>query len=78
MEDRKFCDPSDSNDLLDCPFCGRKATVFKQKERWTSKTTVIYWGVGCTTQDCYGGQDSDLAYFESSHEAVKCWNKRAI
>ncbi len=69
--------PSNSNELLNCPFCGGEATTFKWEE-WSDckRSTEIYWGIGCSTSDCYGEQASDLAYFNYPHEAAESWNKR--
>jgi hypothetical protein len=64
--------------ILPCPFCGKDAFVFKYEEQINcARRPTIYYGIGCKTMDCYGGQDPDMAYFISSENAIKTWNKRA-
>ena len=66
------------NDILPCPFCGAKAYVFcNEEQNYCSRSFTTNFGIGCKTEDCYGQQDRDMAYFRSQQEAIEAWNKRA-
>jgi len=66
------------NVILPCPFCGKEASTFEHKTyQDCSKSPLSYFGIGCKTENCYGEQDQDMAYFKSPHAAIKAWNKRS-
>ena len=64
------------DEVKNCPFCGEKAEIFTSEDIYSWKPTLNF-GVGCKTEDCYGEQCFDLAYFSTKEDALKSWNKRA-
>lgn len=61
--------------LKSCPFCGGDAVLGKIEEWHCSKKPTVYYGVGCTTVDCYC---CDKEYYcRTEDDAITEWNKRS-
>lgn len=56
-------------ELLDCPFCGRKANIYQ----WS---TIQEYYISCSgiSDGCPG--KSDDFYESGKEEAIKAWNRR--
>jgi hypothetical protein len=61
-----------SNDLLCCPFCGKKGTIYPTLHCFTHKP--VYYP-RCETNQCVG--QNGWISFDTKDEAIKAWNKRA-
>lgn len=59
------------NDLLPCPFCGRKGRVVHFKGVWRA-----HYIVKCRTDKCYGNPN-EIADYGTEIEAKSAWNQRA-
>lgn len=62
------------NDLLGCPFCGGEAIVNKLSNIYADVYSVSC--VGEKDGNCHGLNGG--GYCEDEHEAIECWNTRAI
>jgi len=59
--------------LLPCPFCGGKATLYAMPETGQNDHDVYY--VQCDNPQCMGKNTS--LHFSSEDEAINAWNTRA-
>lgn len=57
-------------ELLPCPFCGGKATV------WESWMRIGHLGVACQNKKCVTQPDTGNQFTNKS-DAIAAWNRRA-
>lgn len=63
-----------------CPFCGGPATIEEVEAKASITPGAVRFSVGCSEEGdgadlCMGYQS--LTTFNTRHEAVEAWNKRA-
>lgn len=65
--------PSAPEGLLNCPFCGKEASITSTHRK--SGLQSYTFGVGCSTMNCRGQAYRSPAY-SSRGAALKAWNTR--
>ncbi len=66
-----------TQEIPNCPFCGKEAKVHKQEDQADcSRYVYVYYGIGCSTHDCHGQYDVDMAIYDTPEAAIAAWSKR--